>query len=76
MQSLTRFFTNSILLCCLAFSTIDATQCFTIMPDSPNMDALGYDHCNMNTNGELLVLSAIQPNAVVFGVGAHTGERN
>lgn len=47
---------------------------FTIVHDESKYDLVGYDNCNMNTNGELLMMDIIFPGDVVFDVGAHTGE--
>jgi len=43
--------------------------------DSPQLDCVGYDNCDMRTNGEYLVLSHyIKSNTIVFDVGANIGE--
>lgn len=47
---------------------------FIIIEDSVNLDGIGYNNCNMQTNGEKEVLKAIQPVDIVIDVGAHKGE--
>jgi FkbM family methyltransferase len=47
----------------------------TIYSDSPAFDTMGYDNCNMQTNGEELVMKKLVNNTMcVFDVGANVGE--
>lgn len=52
----------------------DLESYFTIYTDSPQMDSLGYNNCDMNTNGELNVMKLIKKNNLVFDIGSHIGE--
>jgi FkbM family methyltransferase len=46
-----------------------------IYEDSVSSDAIGYDNCNMMTNGEFAVMiNLIKPQDTVFDVGANKGE--
>lgn len=46
----------------------------SIVQDEPLYDQIGYDNCDMQTNGEKMILSIIRDGDIVFDVGAHIGE--
>lgn len=67
----------SVVLSSLAYSqnSKDWLKHFTIIPDGPSLDPVGYGDLFMQTNGEYAVLQhAILPGSLVFDIGAHTGE--
>lgn len=67
-----------MLLCFFICPSLEARQRVSaplqVLQDGRHLDSVGYDNCDMQTNGELLVMKLIQPGALVFDVGAHTGE--
>jgi len=63
------------LLLILSVSVLFNTYAIRIEQDSAHFDQLGYDNCDMIKNGELdVVRELIQPDAIVFDVGANQGE--
>lgn len=69
--------THLTLVLCIVFSipiTAHMHQ-ITIHEDSPVFDAIGYNNCDMHTNGEVLIMKKIiNADMRVFDVGANVGE--
>lgn len=60
------------------FSSVEAVDrelnAFILLPDSPFLDLLGYGDCEMESNGELFMMGAIEAGDLVFDIGANVGE--
>ena len=45
-----------------------------VYPDAPQYDLMGYDNCNMETNGEKNVVRHLAKGSnLIFDIGAHNG---
>lgn len=60
------------------FSSVEAVDrelnAFTLLPDGPFLDPIGYDNIEMSSNGELSMMGAIEPGDLVFDIGANVGD--
>ncbi|MCX5921940.1 MAG: FkbM family methyltransferase [Candidatus Dependentiae bacterium] len=56
-------------------NTLCITNNLAIFHNAPELDTVGYDNCNMASNGELAIIKSILQNgSTVFDVGANKGE--
>lgn len=54
-------------------SPVDRLQGLSVLPNGPKVQALGYYDCSPATNGEVYALGLLQPDDIVFDIGAHVG---
>lgn len=67
-------FASLLSAACLYGSTNPNLQNIIILPNSKEMDAFGYNNCDMTTNGEVLLLDSIKIKGIAIDAGAHVGE--